>query len=101
MVAMVDESGSRWCCRALLALLYGNVCMRRFAADFLVLENAQRVGHCRTPKKVEKSSCKAERISVIYIPALSVTGQVAQLVEQGIENPRAGGSSPSLTTIEL
>lgn len=75
--------------------------MRRFAAGFLVLENAQRVVHCRIPKKVEKSSCKAERMSVIYIPALSVTGQVAQLVEQGIENPRAGGSSPSLTTIEL
>ena len=31
----------------------------------------------------------------------SATGQVAQLVEQGIENPRAGGSSPSLTTIEF
>lgn len=52
-------------------------------------------------KKVINSSCKDEEVSVVYIPALSVTGQVAQLVEQGIENPRAGGSSPSLTTIEL
>jgi hypothetical protein len=26
-------------------------------------------------------------------------GQVAQLVEQGIENPRVGGSIPSLATI--
>ena len=26
-------------------------------------------------------------------------GQVAQLVEQGTENPRVGGSSPSLATI--
>ncbi len=55
----------------------------------------------RPLKKVRNSSCKDEEVSVIYIPALSVTGQVAQLVEQGIENPRAGGSSPSLTTIEL
>src|SRR5574340_190596 len=28
-------------------------------------------------------------------------GQVAQLVEQGTENPRVGGSSPSLATIDL
>ena len=28
-------------------------------------------------------------------------GQVAQLVEQGIENPRVGGSSPSLATLFL
>jgi hypothetical protein len=28
------------------------------------------------------------------------TGQVAQLVEQGIENPRVGGSIPSLATIK-
>lgn len=27
------------------------------------------------------------------------SGQVAQLVEQGIENPRVGGSIPSLATI--
>ena len=27
------------------------------------------------------------------------SGQVAQLVEQGIENPRVGGSIPSLGTI--
>ncbi len=26
-------------------------------------------------------------------------GQIAQLVEQGIENPRVGGSIPSLATI--
>lgn len=29
------------------------------------------------------------------------TGQVAQLVEQRIENPRVGGSIPSLATKEL
>jgi hypothetical protein len=29
------------------------------------------------------------------------TGQVAQLVEQGIENPRVGGSIPSLATTAL
>ncbi len=28
-------------------------------------------------------------------------GQVAQLVEQGIENPRVGGSTPSLATLLL
>ena len=28
-------------------------------------------------------------------------GQVAQLVEQGTENPRVGGSSPSLATIQI
>ena len=28
-------------------------------------------------------------------------GQVAQLVEQGTENPRVGGSIPSLATIEI
>ncbi len=28
-------------------------------------------------------------------------GQVAQLVEQGIENPRVGGSIPSLATTEF
>ncbi len=29
----------------------------------------------------------------------SVPGQIAQLVEQRIENPRVGGSTPSLATI--
>ncbi len=29
----------------------------------------------------------------------AVVGQIAQLVEQGIENPRVGGSIPSLATI--
>jgi hypothetical protein len=31
--------------------------------------------------------------------AILQIGQVAQLVEQGIENPRVGGSIPSLATI--
>ena len=50
-------------------------------------------------KNIEKSSCVRVVRSVIYVPAFDATGQVAQSVEQGIENPRVGGSSPSLTTI--
>ena len=36
-----------------------------------------------------------------WVLSFSTHGQVAQLVEQGTENPRVGGSSPSLATIEL
>ena len=32
-------------------------------------------------------------------PRISAAAQVAQLVEQGTENPRVGGSNPSLGTI--
>jgi hypothetical protein len=32
-------------------------------------------------------------------PMLTLFGQIAQLVEQGIENPRVGGSIPSLATL--
>ena len=52
-------------------------------------------------KIIEKSSCIRVVRSVIYVPAFGATGQVAQSVEQGIENPRVGGSSPSLTTIRI
>ncbi len=33
-----------------------------------------------------------------YSTACATRGQVAQSVEQGIENPRVGGSIPSLAT---
>ncbi len=33
--------------------------------------------------------------------SMRVSGQVAQSVEQGIENPRVGGSIPSLATIHI
>ena len=40
------------------------------------------------------------RARKIQLPlALIACGQVAQLVEQGIENPRVGGSIPPLATI--
>ena len=32
---------------------------------------------------------------------IAIVGRVAQLVEQGIENPRVGGSIPSSATIEF
>jgi hypothetical protein len=38
--------------------------------------------------------------SRIY-PAFAALGQIAQLVEQGIENPCVGGSIPSLATIKI
>src|SRR5690606_26297007 len=40
--------------------------------------------------------CDARRRLATATPS----GQVAQLVEQGIENPRVGGSIPSLATIQ-
>ena len=54
-----------------------------------------------TLKLLKKSSCIRVVRSVIYVLAFDATGQVAQSVEQGIENPRVGGSSPSLTTIRI
>ena len=36
---------------------------------------------------------------MVHIQDVPHNGQVAQLVEQGIENPRVGGSIPSLATI--
>jgi hypothetical protein len=41
-----------------------------------------------------------KRGSVLWFHT-EASGQVAQLVEQRIENPRVGGSSPSLATIPL
>ena len=35
------------------------------------------------------------------VGAVRCIGQVAQLVEQGIENPRVGGSIPSLATTSV
>jgi hypothetical protein len=37
--------------------------------------------------------------SVAFSSAALSSGQVAQLVEQRTENPRVGGSTPSLATI--
>ena len=36
-----------------------------------------------------------------YQPHVETVAQIAQLVEQGIENPRVGGSNPPLGTIFL
>ena len=53
--------------------------------------------------KKSKSTCNPESYCVKYLPALrrNVCGQVAQLVEQRTENPRAEGSSPPLTTMNF
>ena len=54
-------------------------------------------------KKVQKKACFNASYCVEYLSALrrNVCGQVAQLVEQRTENPRAEGSSPPLTTMNF
>jgi hypothetical protein len=46
------------------------------------------------------AACQRECGSALVLP-LSTAGWVAQLVEQRIENPRVGGSIPSLGTISI
>ena len=51
----------------------------------------------------QENTCAWCGYFVQYVPALWRTtyGQIAQLVEQRTENPRAEGSSPPLTTIKI
>jgi hypothetical protein len=39
------------------------------------------------------------RFFLVALSSAAICGQVAQLVEQRTENPRVGGSTPSLATI--
>ena len=51
-------------------------------------------------QKSEKKSILCWTSAFLYIISMSIFrfGQIAQLVEQRTENPRVGGSIPSLTT---
>ncbi len=48
---------------------------------------------------IKPSQRLTQTFSTGLIRGLHVLAQIAQLVEQGIENPRVGGSIPSLGTI--
>jgi hypothetical protein len=47
----------------------------------------------------EATACQGAGHSLYTADLHKRRGQIAQLVEQGIENPRVGGSIPSLATI--
>ena len=85
------------------------------AEQHLMVGVAQLVEHRTVTAKVAGSNPVAHPNEILMFlrtntglftePARStsrhtVYGQVAQLVEQGTENPRAGGSIPSLTTTD-
>ncbi len=46
----------------------------------------------------ESATARACEKPVLFLISRRPNGQVAQVVEQGTENPRVGGSTPSLTT---
>lgn len=84
MVAANNGRGVRICA--------GAICHRR-ARGVAVTEAWNR--------KVSKKSFVIFAARFIFAALDILNGQIAQLVEQRAENPRVGGSIPSLTTTKL
>ena len=58
-----------------------------------------RIGHSARMRIGLPPAARPRIISPSHGPAPKRSGRVAQLVEQGIENPRVGGSIPSPATM--